>query len=488
MKKLFALLFFFAAPAFGQYTIPLATGAIGPPSLASGWTIIQDNIQITCSTGGTTCSWGTCANAISTECIAPTVAGSVWVISSIVGNTSPGLTISSASGGGGTWVKCPASACAATDASLGESIDMIYNLTGTTATNGTITVTMSGNTTGFWQMKFTEILPPPGYTASFDAAGTNDNPSCSASCTAVALTLSGTDAVYQFGELPLNPRELPGTAWSSPYFASAAAGDGIGLNITSGVAPTLATDASSSGDLFSAIAFKSSAGAFTYTGSNNFSLINYTLPTATSLGTAGQVSCSPACAALTIPSTTAGNLGVLIEGDSSGTAAKLSTVTCSGCSVVIPTGAGTCGANGGISCAYILSLPGSVVSITPTLTGTTSNAGFSWWEFHRTSGSWTLDAQSAKTQTGTSLPVSTAASCTGSNDVIIQAAAASGGISGAQYMQVGFYPGARLNLQTSSPFDPSNGALLNSTNCGAVTFPYDNGSPGTVNALTIAFK
>jgi hypothetical protein len=451
--------------------------------LSSGWTILQNNIQTACASG-TTCAFAACTvGGTGAECIAPTTSGSVWAVSIM---SPSNVHISSVSGGGGTWSLCPASACFLYNSTLGFGSDIAYNLSGSSGTQA-FTVTLSGSSSAF-TMQFLELMPPSGYTASYDTGGTNSSTTCTTSCPGVSLALSATDFVYQCCEFNINPwQSIGGAPWSSPYLTSPV-GNAIGLNIPSGsTAPsTAAVSGTGTGALFSAIAFKSSAGSFAYTGSTNFSLVQYTLPTNSAAGSAGQVSCSPSCT-LTVPSTGSGHLLFLVEGDTGSNHRQISSVSGGG-TWVVPSGAGTCNANNTISCAYVLSSSSGVTSVTVTLTGSTTTAGFTWWEFSRTTGSFTLDTQGAKSQTGTTLPVSPTITCSGSNDIVISAVSGSGGVSGMTYGMMGYFPGADLNAQTASPFDPSNAALINTTNCGPFTFPFEDGGSFSSNTFTVAFQ
>ena len=455
----------------------------GPIQLSQGWTLVQSIVHTACS--GNSCAFVACTGGGGTECFAPTVAGSVWVVS-MEGPTN--VTISSVTGGGGTWSLCPASACHIFNGTLNFNNDLAYNLSGTAGTQA-ITINLS-STSGAWVARFLEALPPPTYTASYDTAGTTFSTTCTTSCAGVNLTLTATDLVYQCCLSNYNPwQAIGGKPWSDPYL-TATNGTGVGLNIPSGsTAPTITGVAGTgTGTVFSAIAFKSSAGSFTTTSSTNFSLVQYTLPTNTSAGNAGQVACNPTCV-LTVPSTGAGNLLFLVEGDTGSNHRQISSVS-GGALWVVPTGANTCAANNTLSCAYVLSSIAGTTSVTVTLTGntTTATAGFSWWEFNRVSGTWSLDTQGAKINVNTISPVSPTVTCSGTNDVVISAIGATGGVSGMQYAMVGNFPGAMPNLETVSPFDPSNGALFNTTNCGPFIFPFENGASLSANTFTVAFK
>lgn len=77
--------------------------------------------------------------------------------------------------------------------------------------------------------------------------------------------------------------------------------------------------------------------------------------------------CSPACGAITIPSTGSGHLGVISSGATSGN--FISSVAGGGTWVCPGTGQQADGSVGGVSICYNLNLTGAVTSITPTMTG-----------------------------------------------------------------------------------------------------------------------
>jgi phage tail sheath gpL-like len=115
------------------------------------WTWIQDSPVIFCGQMG---SISSCT--IGAAQIAPTTAGSVWVIDI---QTINNVTITSVTGGGGTWIKCPN--CHASD-NAGNNVDAIYNLTGNAGTTQNITINLSGPSGNAFNVDLVEFLPPVG--------------------------------------------------------------------------------------------------------------------------------------------------------------------------------------------------------------------------------------------------------------------------------------------------------------------------------------
>jgi hypothetical protein len=405
--------------SFPQYTIPHHTGATvgGGASLPVGWTELQDTFD-TSTTGG--CTTGTAACSFN---ILPTTAGSVGIIAITAGNN---VTIASASstGGGGTWSLCPTSECHAFNSSAG-AVDAIYNL-GLAANTEVVSVTISGNATGYYIGEFIELLPPPGQTASFDTAGASATAACT-TCTGIALTTSATDAILQYVVNFGTPTSS--TPCSSPYYTDSF-NQCIGLNIASGSlsAPTF-TQTPSSPMAFTALAFKSSAANFT-TSTPLFSLVHYTF-----ISGAGGLICTPTCSSVTIPSTTAGNLLFVASASVVGSDTLVSftdggdtSTACSGANITVT------GQAESMSCGYTVTAGGKT-SVTPVMS-TTGNTGFGIYELARTGGSWTLDAQGS-TQRAASPPYITGQtlSLTGTNDACFQGAYNAGGTSTAtQYL------------------------------------------------------
>lgn len=138
MKKLFALLFLFAAPAFAQYTIPLATEAIGPLAAGAiyGATVRTNNFHVVEASAS---SW---SQALGTN---PT-AGDLVVC--ILGNKAA-VTLTSVKDGAGT----PNSYTVVGPVSGGtypylDDLYIAYLLVAPATANATINVIWSATTAG----------------------------------------------------------------------------------------------------------------------------------------------------------------------------------------------------------------------------------------------------------------------------------------------------------------------------------------------------
>jgi len=420
----------------GTATSTAATLTVTTTTNTSSWTYVQDSIDTFCNVGASSCT-------IQTGTFLPTVPGSIWAI---LLTTNNNVTISSVSGGGGTWTLCPN--CHVFNSTLSRNEDIAYNLTGNAGTSS-ITVNLSGAASGQFGLNFVELIPPAGATASFDVAGTLATASCT-TCTGVGLNISATDVIVQ-----VVAATSPATwnAWSAPY-TTLPLGEGLNLNATSGAAPTVLT--TGPGALFSAIAFKSTAGSFAPP-TLPISVVNYTARQG--------VSCSPSCS-LSIPSTGAGHLLYIEAADM--TSSHISSI--SGPSMwVIPGGSNTCQItlSGGdaLSCGYVLSSTAGVASLSVTMSGST-NASFAIWEVASTSGPFAFDVEGSATNIASFVPSGVALALTGSNDVIFQSAFVPGGTS-----SVSFYPMPRVPPGgQGAMFLNANAAsvvLLNTTNGAA---------------------
>src|ERR1700744_2411221 len=175
MKKfILSMLFVMLASvsSWGQFTVPTHTSWLPLPA---GWTYLQDFIyDATCTTSSASCTYPT---------ILPTTAGSVWVAWML--DATNNITLSSVTGGGGTWTHCPS--CAVYNTTMTEGLDAYYNVTGTAGTTP-INVTTSATPSVGWQVGFIELKPPAGTTASYDTSGSiNDTTNCT-SCAMPSLT------------------------------------------------------------------------------------------------------------------------------------------------------------------------------------------------------------------------------------------------------------------------------------------------------------
>lgn len=436
------------------FILMLALG-LAQNSRAQSWTWLQDSIITGCTGNSNSCDLGTAQGVL------PTSTGTVWVVYI---HTPNNVTITSVSGGGGTWTLCPASSCHVFNSAIGANVDMAYNLTGTAGTTH-VTVTLSGSAGAFFGSNFVEIAPPSGTTASFDASGATSSASCM-TCTAVGLTLSATDAVIQMfgGNGP-----SAWNSWSSPYFEDMAS-NGIGLNVSSGTAPTV-TVQSPGGGVFTTLAFKSTAGIFTPTAAQ-LSMVSFTNPTG--------VSCSPSCS-LSVPSTGSGHLLYVEAGDLSSN--RISSISGGG-TWAIPSGANTCqitlSGSDALSCAYALSSTAGATSLHVTMTGT-CNCSFTIWEVATTTGVFALDAQGSTTNSASFYPHGQTLTLSGSNDVIFQAIFVPGGTSGDT-----LYP---YTSQNSINFFNTNAAVVARLNTNDGTAPIFVDQQNNATAVSgIAFK
>jgi hypothetical protein len=401
---------------------------------AQTWTYVQDSLSTYCSAGSSSCT-------LQSGNVLPTTAGSVWVVYL---TTNSNNFISNVTGGGGSWVHCPS--CQIWNATLSRAEDAWYNLSGNAGTINSVVVTLNSAAVGQFGLNFIELLPPSGYTASYDTSGTTSTNSCT-TCTGVGFgSLGGTDVIIQ-SIAATSPSSWH--AWSSPY-ATLPLGEGINLNATSGTAPTVTT--SGPGAVFSAIAFKSSAGSFAPP-PLPISVVNY----AASQG----LNCSPSCS-LGV-SVGSGHLLYIESGTLNGT--HISSVSGGGTPWVIPSGANTCQitlpSSDALSCAYILSSTSGSLSVT--MSGN-SNVSFTVWEVASTNGPFTFDVQGSAQRAASYNPSGIALSLTGTNDVIFQSAFVPGGTSA-----VSFYPMPRVPGQGTMFFNnnAANAALLNTTNGAA---------------------
>jgi hypothetical protein len=416
---------------FGSISLANAQSGVTEQSTTntgtSGWTWLQDSPLIFCSPGPvTSCN-------VQTGNLVPTTAGSVWVVQI---QTTNNVTITSVTGGGGTWVHCPN--CHVTNPS-GLNADASYNLSGNAGTSQGITITLSGSSGSIFGANFYELLPPPGSTASFDDSGISAPTGCTV-CSGVTLThITGTDAIITN---PGGPGQHVWNAWSAPYFMDSN-GAGIALNVTSGAAPTLAFQAAHNPE-FMAIAFTSSKGIFTPP-THQYSIVNVTA--------SGSLNCSPTCS-ITVPSTGSNHLLFLESADEAFT--HITSVSGGG-SWVVPTGANTCqiqfaisSQNNANSCAYVLSSTSGTKSISVTMSGSASTA-FLFWEIATTTGSFVLDAHGSAINNTTSFfnngPTLT---LTGSNDVIFETEWCVGGSLGPNLYPQPFIAG---NANGAGPFN-----------------------------------
>jgi len=408
-------------------------------SKAQTWTWLQDEPMLVNAAGGpcqppvTTCN-------IPVGQFAPTTAGSIWVIAV---QTTNNVTISNVTGGGGTWVHCPN--CHAVNPS-GFSADAWYNLTGIAGTNQNIAVTLSSSSGAVFGETFYEILPPAGFTASYDTSGVATGTACQ-TCATPSLTLTATDAVI------INPGGASShgfDSYSAPYFVDWN-GAGIGLNINSNTPPTKTFRNASNNPEFFAIAFKSTAGSFTPP-TARYSVTNLTESAAN-------------CTNCTVPGNT-GTGHLLFLQSASQNGAFIQSVSGGGSGWVVPAGANSCKIAGAItgvssassSCAYLLSSTAGASSISVTMSGG-GQVNLGLWEIASASGAaFTVDTQNSFYISTTSAFYDNgpALTLTGDKDVVFQSAWIQGGSLGPT-----FYPQTNIPSGVISGVGGGNYLMLN---------------------------
>ncbi len=437
---------------------------------AQSWSFVQQSISPTCIAPASSCH-------IAPLDSLPTVAGSGWII---MINTQTNITITSVctwlncNGTSAGWTPCPS--CHIYSSAVGHNLDAWYNVSNTPAGSTDFTVTFSGSSGSILDVELIEFLPPPGSTAVFDTAGTSAATPCSGStCTGVALTLSGTDFVYQSMH-GANPTGW--NAWSSPYITDYS-GDGIGLNITSGAAPTVTIGGTQA--MFMALAFKSTAGSFTPP-AKQYSVVNFA-----NSGVNG-LACNPSCT-LSIPATGSGHLLYLESGADNG--GYISSVSGGGtwmvpsaCQVNLVGSGNDAGHNFKLSCAYVLSSTSGVTSLNIAGGG---NMYFAAWEIASTSGTFQLDGNPlTATRSPTYVIQGITLPTTGANDVAFQSVFCPGGVS-----SVTFYPQPRVGLPGAGgqffPAQAADGVLLN-TGPTVPTAVWPSANNKSTSVAGIAFK
>jgi hypothetical protein len=440
-KFLFLLPVFLLASFFQQFTVPFVRENSGTLTLNPGFTFGQDIIYAgtnACTSGATSCTIPaggstTCSTTTIPECTLPTAAGAEWIAFMYSTND---VSISSVSDSdSGSW---SSSGCHTYNSTLAMNVDAWYsNDRAAESTPPSITVDSSAGATGM-EIMFMTVNPQSSYAASFDHCAGTSNATCTTTCTGASPTVTATDAIVQFAWAN-NSSFSQFNLWSSPYITDYA-GNGFCFNCTSGTAPTIAMG-TGTGGVFLAVAIKSTAGSFTPGQPSTISVAHISSPLSGS-----TESCSNACGALTVPSTTAGNALVLVEADYSVGTVKFSSITDnksetwtepSGCYAF-----NNYPSNGGnLNCAYVLSATAGVTSVTPTMTASSPTTGFAWFELSCSGGSWSEDATGGTDNSASNIPTGQALTLTGANDAIIQGINADGGAGAITGYAMPLYPG-----------------------------------------------
>lgn len=448
---------------FGSISLANAQSQQSTVSAGSGWTFVQDSIATDCTVPHSSCTFVP-GNLITTT------AGSVWIVS--LNDASGGPTISSVSGGGGTWVRC--TSCFVSNSTVGHQIDVWYSLNGAAGTTTGITANFSGTiSSGPLALLFTEILPPPGTTASFDTAATAFTASRCTNCSGAPVNLAATDGVVQ---ITAGFTAVGWNSCSSPYVMDYAS-NCVGLNISGSVGAPTVTSLADGDFMVSAIAFKSSAGTFAPP-ATPISVVSFTDPNS------GGISCSPSCT-VTIPTTKAGdllyvqaaNLGSHIQSVSGGASSGNSWVVPSACAI-----SEQVAGNDNLSCAYLLSVAANTTQITVTMSGSVATILAVAEVSSGGTGNFVLDAIGSITNPASLTPGGVALTLNGSNDVIFQGFFEPGGSSAMSLYPMPYVAHCGNEFYCAQA---SMGILVNTRN-GAKPFNTNNQNNATI-ATAVAF-
>jgi hypothetical protein len=112
----FLILILLQASLFGQ-SLPFGSMPIGSGGSSPTWSFVQDATNFACTTNPCTVTFSTA-----------TTAGSFIMVG--LASATGTDTISTVSGGGGTWNLCSSSGCHVTNTNIGSG-DVAYNITGT---------------------------------------------------------------------------------------------------------------------------------------------------------------------------------------------------------------------------------------------------------------------------------------------------------------------------------------------------------------------
>ena len=467
-------------------------GVVGQPTATTaGMKFYFDQAVATaCGAGTSTCTNPVC-NTSSSQCLPSSAAGSAIIVNAALNasahitsaylcNVSSGCTSGNATA---TFTLVAASGCAGFSAgkTLGGDCAYILNAPAGPAEGlQYITVNLSANQANAWQILLFSAFPPAGSvfsaleTAGALTGGSYD--SCS-TCTLWAPSLTATDLVVEFndtvGTLPIGP------VYNSPWIEDGQ-DTAVCLDCTTSTAPSF-TFASGTGTVVNYIALKTSLGSYTPP-TNTITIANHAIQ-----GLNGPISCSPACAAFTVPSTTMGDLLRIATYVLIGSTGYISSV--SGCGTwVVPATLQYGTGSGYLSMAYTLSATNACTSITITMTGSaTSAVSTSYYQIHKTSGSWLLDTNGATANAATNnYPPGQALTLTNTsaNHVCFQSIVDQGGISGVTYYPYTFNAGSpsAYNGETGGAGDEyaADNVLLNTISTPTPIYSY----PGTGRPVT----
>lgn len=489
----------------GAAAAALAIAQTQMPSLGAGWAVtagpsagmaFYQDVGANCA-AGSSCTFPTCGASGATGCMNATqlhdaIVLQAYLVTSAQITSAYLCTVSTGCNSGNataTLSLCPqtssVSNCKSFSSSQGQGQDLAY-LLNAPASSTFATINLSVSQSATWAMQIFEVSPPAGgYTFSaLDSEGASFSDTCT-TCTLGSPTLSGTDLVFDFFDA--NGAFTPGKIQvASPYVFDGAS-NAFCLDCTTTTAPSV-TYASGTGATWAWLALKTTAGSYSAP-MNTISYANRTIS-----GTNTGLSCSAACPALTIPSTTSGNMIRLWEADSSNR--NISSVSGCGGTWVVPTTlrSGAAGGNVQSSVAYNLSPTAGCTSLTVTLTGNSTGAFIEYDELHKTSGSWTFDTGGCTLySTGSNNPVGEALTLnnTTSNHAVFQSIAVSGGQSGATFYPWTFNGGSPTAYQGSNGGSTNNFAsdlgLLNTKSAPTPTWDYPINAPGKAGVCADAY-
>lgn len=435
---------------------------------AQTWTYVQESVITYCAN-----NTSSCGNFAGT--MIPTQANSVWIF----GISTTNDVTATVSGGGASWTEC----ASCTTFLSGFRRNRIFYAFGGTAGSTNFSINLSGNSGSTFSVTFVEVLAPAGSTASFDVGGATSSSTCSGTCTGVGLTLSATDVVVQF----LN-RNAPADwkGWPSPYL-TLPNGDGVHLNAPAGgeAAPTVNVLPGATGAVFSAIAFKSTAGSFAPPAPGPMSLVSFVDPDPAH-GLNGM-NCAPSCS-LAVPATGSGHLFYLEAANTSGV--FLGSVSGGG-TWVVPASCQVKGGQAGgnaLSCAYVLSSSAApVTTINITMAGN-ANTMFAFYELASSSGQFAFDTSGTSTNAASLNPSGASLTLSpGATDAVFQSIFVFGGTS-----SVSYFPYVRACRSGCGPGfwngQAASDAILNVTSATLKTPQFANQQNNSTVVSGVAFK
>jgi hypothetical protein len=299
-------------------------------------------------------------------------------------------------------------------------------------TNGTVN-SFSSNlnctaTTGNWKVDIVELIAAPVATPTF---GTNGGTfGTSASTTLADATGSSTICYTTDGSTPAST--ISGICSAGSTYST-----GVTVTVNGAVVNALGTKAGFSNSAvatsstFTINKFLSSLGTLGISGPGpcNVGACGNTWTTSTGWSATGAtsstgVACTPACPAVTVPTTVAGDL-IYVQVVSSTNAFTISSGSAGAGTWVIPANCVSSGGTGELACAYVLSATGGVTTITITMSGSIT-ATISIRSYHPSSTTAVAETvPAANSSAGCSNNCTTpSVTLTGTSDLIVAAISA----------------------------------------------------------------